>query len=95
MPFDLGLGAIYRSFDLNFLDLSGTALNSDSLTPHIPYDAFPLHLFQFQLFNNDLSCFVQVQSFHLQVRQTGVPEPATWFLVVAGLGCLGAARRVR
>lgn len=97
-PIDLGAGPINFSATLNAFDFTSTARSSDLLSEIPPLTAYANKGASFGFLN--ASTYVQtsfsINGLTASVNEIApVPEPATWLVMIGGLGSVGLAMRRR
>jgi hypothetical protein len=97
LPVDMGAGFVIDGiFDFN-RDPTGTARSNDLITQLVPLSAFSDRTLSVGFFNYNTLYMV---GFHGQVEEsslitTPAPETASWMMMLAGFGLIGAAKRYR
>lgn len=97
-PIDLGTGLINFSATLNAFDYSTTARNSDLVTEITPLTGYANKSGSFGFLNAStyLQTSFSINGLTASVSEvTAVPEPATWSMMILGMGAVSFAMRRR
>ena len=94
-PVDLGSGQVNEILTLNNFDPTATVRSSDLISEITPLSGFAWKSGYLGFINSQTYLQTSFQINGLTTSISGVPEPATWALMILGFGGIGMALRRR